>query len=117
MQKDHPSSAEQTQSPKEGIAFDLETLKKKFGTEESMRLFFNQLNFEKYWYVTFPEFRTIFGETLEENSLGRVKKYWSEINVSYFNLNYDYSWYYKWSPVFLKLIYNTSNDSKLSIYC
>jgi len=95
--KENPEKLQQA----ERTAF-VETLKAKFENEEQIRNFFTKLAFEKYCYVNYDEFRQIFGDRLEEEALGRVKKYWSEVNVTYYNLSYDLLWPIKWAPVAIK---------------
>jgi len=77
----------------------INNLKSKFENEDQLRSFFTRPAFEKYWYVDIEEFREIFEETIDDEALGKIKKFWAEKNITYFNMSYELLWPIKWIPV------------------
>jgi len=97
-----------TQTPKisakdQVLLETIKNLQTKFENEDQLRSFFTRLAFEKYWYVDIEEFRAIFGEpTINDEALGKIKKFWVEKNITYFNMSYELLWPVKWVPVAIK---------------
>ena len=80
-----------------------------FLDEVQLRNFFNNPANQKYWYLTYEEFLEVFGKESDPDLLDNVRKYLAETHVSYFNLNYELLWNFKWWPIFTKLTWNLGN--------
>ncbi len=106
ISKESPSTTYVISEKEKKILKEIEKITNKYENEETIRLFFSHPNFERFWYVSFEEYREIFGNPIDEEAIGKIQKFWAEKNITYFNTSYDLLWYVKWVPVGIKFATN-----------
>ena len=85
--------------------------------ESEIRNFFQDVDNERYFYVTYEEFLKIFeGIDIDYNYIPKINKLIIYGHLNYFNNSYDSLWSYKWYPVYLKFVYNTRNIQNFFLF-